>query len=111
MTNYERGARFENDVVKDFEEHGYIAIRAAGSHTPADVYAFKKDKQPIFIQCKRNGVMPPAEWNTFLDYCEQAGALPVMAMKPKRGIDYFLITGKKEKRGKQPMKGIELETY
>lgn len=111
MTQYNRGAAFERQTVNDLRAKGFIAERIAGSHSPADVHAFRRGKQPIFIQCKRNGVLPPAEWNTFLDYCEQAGALPVMAMKPKRGIDYFLITGKKEKRGKQPMKGIELETY
>ena len=108
MTRYDNGARFEREIVSDLRSKGYIAERIAGSHSPADVHA-NKPGTVMFIQCKRNGVLPPSEWNAFLDYCEQAGARPIMAMKPKRGIAYFELTGRKEKRGRQPMKGVEIE--
>ena len=105
MTNYDRGAAFERQVMKDLQGKGYIAERIAGSHSPADVHA-NKPGTVMFIQCKRNGVLPPSEWNAFLDYCEKAGATPIMAMKPKRGIAYYLLTGRKVKRGKQPMEEV-----
>lgn len=102
MTNYQRGTRFEYQVLDDFRDKGYIAIRAAGSHTPADVYAFKRGKEYVFVQCKRDGRLDPKEWNAFLDYCYEAGAVPVLAEKLARGIKYHLVIGRKEKRGKQP---------
>lgn len=101
MTNYERGARLERDVLRDFEDHGYIAIRAAGSHTPADVYAFRKGEKNVFVQCKTNGKLAPLEWNLFWKYCKQADAIPILAER-NRGIKYHLLTGMKLKRGAQP---------
>ena len=102
MTNYDRGAAFERQVVADLRGHGYIAERVAGSHSPADIHAFRSGRV-VFVQCKRDGRLAPAEWNAFLDYCEIANAVPVLASKATGGISYHLITGRKEKRGKQPM--------
>ena len=102
MTNYARGAQFERMVVADLRKHGYIAERVAGSHSPADIHAFK-DGSVMFVQCKRDGRLATDEWNAFIDYCEKASAVPVMASKEQRCIVYHLITGRKEKRGKQPM--------
>ena len=48
-TNYRRGADFERRVKADFERHGFVAVRSAGSRTPADVYAFAAG-QAIFAQ-------------------------------------------------------------
>ena len=103
-TNYQRGADFERRVVKDMESKGYAAIRSAGSHKPADVVAMRRGKT-VCIQCKRDGRLPPAEWNAFLDWCWKAGAVPVMASIPKggRGIAYHRLTGCKRGRGGQPM--------
>ena len=109
MTNYDRGAAFERMVMADFQKHGYTAIRAAGSHTPADVYAFRKGKPNIFVQCKRNGRLDPFEWNEFLHYCDDSGALPIMAEKPLRGIKYHLIVDFKTERGAQPMRDWVIE--
>ena len=102
MTNYDRGAAFERMVVADLRKHGYIAERVAGSHSPADIHAFKSG-QVVFVQCKRDGRLSPDEWNGFLDYCNKASAVPVMASKAQRGISYHRLTAKKEKRGRQPM--------
>lgn len=103
-TNYRRGYDFERRVRKDMDDRGYIAIRSPSSKTPADVYCIGVGKV-LFIQCKRNGVLNPAEWNKFLAYCESVGATPILAMTGKggRGIVYKLITGYKEARKAQPM--------
>jgi Holliday junction resolvase len=33
MTNYQKGARFERDIVNEFWRHGWTAVRSAGSGT------------------------------------------------------------------------------
>lgn len=103
-TNYSRGYAFERKVRIDMEKRGYVAIRSPSSKTPADVYCIGVGKV-VFIQCKRNGVLNPAEWNKFLAYCESVDATPILAMTGRngRGIAYKLITGYKEARKSQPM--------
>lgn len=101
-TNYRRGADFERRVVHDLEGKGFAVVRSAGSHKPADVIAMRHGKT-VCVQCKRDGRLPPDEWNKFLDWCWVAGAIPVMASTPGRGIEYNRLTGRKEHRGRQPM--------
>jgi Holliday junction resolvase len=36
-----------------WEEQGYNVVRTAGSHGLYDVVAFRADRKPEFIQCKR----------------------------------------------------------
>jgi len=109
MTNYSRGAAFENRVAHDFERHGYVSIRAAGSHSPADVYAMRPGEL-ILVQCKIDGRLDPLEWNGFLDYSERAGGLPIMAERQGRKIVYHLITGRKDgTRKSQPMEDWSIE--
>jgi len=55
--NYQRGVRLEREVVNIFKEHGYIAQRTAGSHSPYDVVLIKEGKNKkicfvAFVQCK-----------------------------------------------------------
>ena len=56
--NYERGVRFEREVMEIFKEKGYIPIRTAGSHSPFDVILVKTTKgmkriaHVAFVQCK-----------------------------------------------------------
>lgn len=38
MKHYNKGARFEREVKKTFEEAGFKVIRSAGSHGSADLY-------------------------------------------------------------------------
>ena len=102
-TNYRRGADFERRVKADFERHGFVAVRSAGSRTPADVYAFAAG-QVIFAQCKRDGRLDPDEWNEFYTYCQRAGAVPLLAMAGKggRGVAYRRLTGYKGREDKRP---------
>ena len=104
-TNYSKGAAFERKVAKDMQRYGYCATRAAGSHTPADVWCLIAGHAPVLIQCKRDGRLDPEEWNDFLDYCQQAGAVPVLAMAGTngRGISYRRLVGRKDgSRREQP---------
>ena len=51
--NYERGVRFERQLMADFKKEGYNVIRASGSHGLFDIVAFHFDNRHIrFIQCK-----------------------------------------------------------
>ena len=103
-TNYQRGADFERSVVKDLEGHGYASIRSAGSHKPADVVAMKVG-ETLAIQCKRDGILRPDEWNKFYCWAAIAGAIPILASKGPRGsgIIYHRLTGRKVGRGRQPL--------
>ena len=59
---YKKGVRFEREVQKIFEEHGFVTLRTAGSHSPFDVVLIKyaKDERSefnriahvAFVQCK-----------------------------------------------------------
>ena len=51
--NYIAGRDLEYKVMKDWNEKGYDCVRAAGSHGKFDVVAFRHDRKPEFIQCKR----------------------------------------------------------
>ena len=101
-TNYRRGADFERRVGRDLEGRGWSVVRSAGSHKPADVVAMRGGTT-VCVQCKRDGRLPPEEWNKFLDWCLVAGAVPVMASTSGRGSEYNRLTGRKEHRGRQPM--------
>ena len=103
MSQYGKAAEFERRVCRDMEGRGYIAVRAAGSRTPADVYCMGVGRL-VFVQCKTNGYMTPSEWNTLYDYAGSVGATPVIASKDDRGhIRYMLMTGHKVPHERQPM--------
>ena len=103
-TNYQRGADFERRTAAYFERIGYVTVRSAGSHSPADIVAMKGG-DAICIQCKRNGRLDPEEWNEFWEFCKTAGATPILAqMGPQRkGITFSRLTGRKDGKGRQPL--------
>ena len=103
-TNYQRGADFERRAQAYLERIGYATVRSAGSHSPADVVAMRHG-EIVCVQCKRNGRMDPDEWNDFWDFCQKAGALPVMAtLGPQsKGVCYNVLTSRKDGRGRQPL--------
>jgi hypothetical protein len=51
--NYRAGRRLEYESMKRWEEKGYLTVRTAGSHGEYDVVAYRLDRKPEFIQCKR----------------------------------------------------------
>ena len=103
-SQYSRARQFEYKVRDDMTEHGFIAVRSPASKTPADVYCIGYETK-VFIQCKTNGVLGPAEWNKFYAYCMSVNAVPVLAQRGKngRGISYKLLTDWKVPRKRQPM--------
>ena len=104
MSNYSRGRAFEYAVRDDMRGRGFVAVRSPASKSPADVYCMSRDMD-VLIQCKADGRLPPKEWNDFMDYCDKAGAIPVLAMRDNRGrgIVYKLLTDRKRRGGRQPM--------
>lgn len=104
VTNYQRGADFERRSQAHLERMGYVVVRSAGSHSPADLVAMRHG-EIVCVQCKRNGRLDPEEWNEFWEFCERAGALPVLA-KPNqngRGMCYNVLTSRKDGKGRQPL--------
>lgn len=110
-TNYSRGYSFERSVVKELEARGYSVVRSAGSHKPADIVAML-DGSALCVQCKRDGRLLPAEWNKFWDWCEVAGATPILASKGPRGsgIIYSRLTSRKDGKGRQPLESWTPQT-
>lgn len=104
-TNYTRGAAFERKVAKDLEGYGYVTVRSAGSHSPADVIAMHYGII-VAVQCKLNGRLDPNEWNELWDFCLLAGAKPIVAAPQtdgrKTGIIYRRLTSRKDGGGRQP---------
>lgn len=85
-TNYSRGANFERTVRDFFRTRGYVVIRAAGSHGPADLACLREGSAPLFIQCKRGGRIPKAEIYQLNYEAAKAGARPVLAVKARPGF-------------------------
>ena len=50
--NYVVGRRFEYIIMDLWRERGYEVVRSAGSHSSADLVAFRPDRKPEFVQCK-----------------------------------------------------------
>ena len=104
-TNYTRGAAFERKVAKDLEGYGYVTVRSAGSHSPADVIAMMHGFIAA-VQCKLDGRIGPKEWNELWEFCAKAGAMPIAAEPYKEGrrtgIIYRRLTSRKDGRGRQP---------
>lgn len=112
-TNYTKGAAFERKVAKDLEGYGYVTVRSAGSHSPADLLAARNTllsavygySEVVAVQCKRDGRLDPDEWNEFWEWCRKGGAIPILASKGPRGtgIIYRRLTSRKDGRGRQPL--------
>lgn len=106
-TNYERGRRFEYRTRDKLKAGGaeYV-MRAAGSHTVADLAAFwplhdvgwerrKHHCEVWLVQCKRDGRLPASERESLIETAEKVGAIPVLAKAgPKgRGVEFDILTG------------------
>jgi Holliday junction resolvase len=94
VNRYRSGAEFERAVRIALISDGYDVIRSAGSKTKVDLAAFKPG-QALFVQCKRDGRISPAERVELLRVASHIGALPVVAWKTlgKTAIHYWQLTG------------------
>jgi Holliday junction resolvase len=98
VTHYHNGYVFERKVAADLTGDGYYCVQARGSHGVADVVALKAG-QVLLVQCKTNGDLPPGEWNALFEHAASAGAVPLLAWRPDRGvIQYLRLTGTRTAR-------------
>lgn len=108
-SNYHRGRDLEHRVRTHLRNEGYEALRTAGSKSKVDLVAIKPG-QILFVQCKRSGALPPAEWNALWDLAQMVGAVPVLAEQLARGRKYWRLTGRKDQPGRrQPYTEIVLD--
>lgn len=98
------GRDFEHRARAVLSGNGYWTMRAAASKGPVDLIAMKPG-QTVFVQCKRDGSLPPAEWNALYDLAMSLGAIPVMAsLRPRRGVEWHQLGARKDgTRRAQPM--------
>lgn len=98
--HYATGTRFEHKTRDDLIANGYDVMRAAGSKgsTKVDLIAVKPG-QLLFIQCKSNGKISPAEWDRVVEVSAWVGAVPVVAENgPRgRGVVYTRLLGVKRR--------------
>lgn len=99
-SNYHRGRDLEHRVRAHLRDQGYEVLRTAGSKSKVDLVALKPG-QLLFVQCKRSGALPPAEWNALWDLARMAGAVPVLAEQLQRGRKYWRLTGRKDQPGRR----------
>lgn len=94
MSHYRAGRDFEHAVRTALIADGYDVIRSAGSKTKVDLAAFKPG-QAVFVQCKRDGKISPAERTELLRVASHIGAVPVVAWKQtgRAAIHYWQLTG------------------
>lgn len=108
-SNYARGRDLEHRVRTHLREEGYEVMRTAGSKSKVDLIAIKQG-QILFVQCKRSGALPPAEWNALWDLAQMVGAVPVLAEQLTRGRKYWRLTGRKDQPGRrQPYVELALD--
>lgn len=108
-SNYARGRDLEHRVRSHLRDEGYEVLRTAGSKSKVDLVAIKPG-QLLFVQCKRSGALPPAEWNALWDLAQLVGAVPVLAEQLKRGRAYWRLTARKDQPGRrQPMTPFTLD--
>lgn len=100
-TNYSRGADFERRVMKLLEDRGYFCVRSAGSHGAVDIVAMRGPVMGgppgwrLLIQCKRHGVISPADRAQFVELAQSLYCAPVLARMPKgkkRGIELLRVS-------------------
>jgi Holliday junction resolvase len=64
--NYKSGAAREYRIMKKLEKEGWFCIRSAGSHSPIDIIALRRNLlldilEIRFIQSKKTGYLSPQE--------------------------------------------------
>ncbi|MCZ7434780.1 restriction endonuclease [Micromonospora sp. WMMC241] len=113
MSHYQAGTRFEHKIRDDLRDNGYEVMRAAGSKgaSKVDLVALKPG-QLLFIQAKRSGTLPPAEWDRVFEVAGWVGAVPLLAANgPRgRGVVYTRLLGRKVPRARtQPCEPFLLD--
>lgn len=87
MTAYDKGRRFEWKTRDDLRDRGFVVFRMAGSAGAGkiDLIAVHPTKEPLWVQCKDNARIGPAEWNTVRQSALWGGGVPILASNGPRG--------------------------
>ncbi len=82
-TRYSIGRNFEYRVAKYLSKHKWEVFRMAGSHTKADLIAFRRNCTPVFIQCKSSDKTPLSkkELKTLIHYKRDFGVRVLVVSK------------------------------
>jgi Holliday junction resolvase len=88
--NYTAGRRFEYQVQHEHELKGFLVIRAAGSHGPADLVCLGEGGTTLLVQCKVVTTKAAAERliHTFKLDKRLRGHHFMLAVKVKGNSDY-----------------------
>jgi len=93
--NYNRGRAFEYRVKRFLENRGYMCFRSAGSHSVADLIAFKRKTSllpnVLLIQAKYgNARISPREHIRLAEVAGDYDCIPVLATaKPRQKIKFI----------------------
>lgn len=109
-SKYALGRSVEYQVRDRLRADGYFTVRAAASKGLIDLVAIKTG-QVLFVQCKRGGSLPPAEWNALFDAATSCDAVPVLAERPgPRMLRFWELTARKDgSKRRQPMKPLAID--
>jgi hypothetical protein len=112
-SNADRGFGFERAVKLWLAQRWYWVYHSPASQGPIDVVAMKVGGPGIrAVQCKRDCVLPPTQWNALWTLATGNGAIPVLAGRPaeqRTGVVFWRLLGQKtEARGAQPMVPFEV---
>lgn len=88
-TAYARGASFERRVRDVLAAQGWLVLRSAGSHSPADLVAWSPVEELYgsvcwLVQAKRSGVPSAADRLALLAWADRAAAVAVL-VRPRFG--------------------------
>lgn len=99
------GDRFERACMDKLRIAGYLVIRSAGSHGPADLVAFRSDRLPALIQCKITDNTTTRQRCAFYRTGEDAGAVVVLAYRTngRRGAIGFVRVNPEGERQPWPI--------
>jgi Holliday junction resolvase len=87
--NKAKGSKAERDLVKMFTEHGWRAVRVAGSgvgdESPCDILAAKANHHGFTVECKSSKkttiYITKEQINDFVLFSHMIGLTPVLAAK------------------------------
>ena len=109
-TKYRIGRDFEYRVRDSLRRDGFFVMRSPASRSPIDLVAIKPGLV-LFIQCKRSGALPPAEWNALYDLATACGAVPLMVENPfPKTWNWWRLYGRKDgSKRRQPMEPYRID--
>lgn len=91
-SNPARGAYFERRVKKSLEAAGHFVMKAGGSKGPCDLWVARHLKNHLWVQCKVNRRIDPAERELLVEKAEHYNLVPVLAWRdPKNKIRYQIV--------------------